>query len=57
MVSFMPLLLYPWGNSLGTHYIVGWVGPRISLGIIEKKKISCFYQELNPDSLVIQPIA
>jgi hypothetical protein len=36
VVSFMTLLLYPWGNSPLTHWIGGWVGPRAGLDDMEK---------------------
>jgi hypothetical protein len=32
----------------GDHWIGGWVGPRVSLDAVEKRKISCPYWELNP---------
>jgi hypothetical protein len=44
-------------TALGTHCTGGWVGPRASLDIMEKRKVSCSCWELNPDSLVIQPVA
>jgi hypothetical protein len=40
-----------------THCIGGWVGPRFSLDIMEKRKVSCHYQESNPSSLVIQSVS
>jgi hypothetical protein len=30
-VSFTPLPLYPWEGAPGTHWIGGWVGPRVVL--------------------------
>jgi hypothetical protein len=47
----------PEETAPGTHYIQGWVGPRAGLDVMEKRKISCPYQELNPDLMVIQPVA
>jgi hypothetical protein len=31
-----------------THWIQGWVGPRVGLEAVEKRKISCPCQEQNP---------
>jgi hypothetical protein len=36
-------------RATGTHYIGGWVGPRAGLDVTEKRKISCLYQEWNPE--------
>jgi hypothetical protein len=35
--------------SLNKHWLGGWVGPRASLDAVGKRKISCPWQELNPD--------
>jgi hypothetical protein len=48
-VSFAPWLLYPWWKSSSTNWIGGWMGPRASLGAVEKRKFSCPCQEWNPD--------
>jgi hypothetical protein len=34
MVSFTPRPLYPHGNTPGTHWIGGWVGPRAVLDAV-----------------------
>jgi hypothetical protein len=47
VVSFTPLLLYPRGKSPGTLWIGGWVGPRVGLDAVEKKKI-LLPRESNP---------
>jgi hypothetical protein len=41
VVSFTPLLIYPWGKTTPplTHFIGGWVDPRRGLGNIEKLKL------------------
>jgi hypothetical protein len=44
-------------TALGIHFIGGWVGPIAGLDIMEKRKISCPYWELTPDSLVIYLLA
>jgi len=41
----------------GTHWIGGWVGPRASLDMVLKRKIPSPCQALNPNHLVIQPVA
>jgi hypothetical protein len=54
LVSFMPQPLYAWEKKTqGTHCTEGWVGQRASLGIMQEEKISCPYQELNSDSLIV----
>jgi len=30
-------------------YVVGWVGPRAGMDVLEKRKIFCPYQDLNPE--------
>jgi hypothetical protein len=43
----------PLGNSPRIHCIGSWVGLGASLDVVHKKKISCTYWELNPESLVL----
>jgi hypothetical protein len=52
MVSFRP---QPEDKASGAHYIGGWVGPRIGLDTVEKRKIflSCFYRESNHDTSIV----
>jgi hypothetical protein len=57
MVSFTPQPLYPQGRAPGTHWIGGWVGPRTVLDVMVKRKIPSPCPELNPRTLIIQPIA
>jgi hypothetical protein len=47
VLSFTPLLLFSGETAPGTHYIEGWVGPGAGLEVVEKRKISCLYQESN----------
>ena len=42
----------PLGKSLGSHLMEGWVGPRTSLDILARRKISCPYWDSNQDSIV-----
>jgi hypothetical protein len=37
----------------GTHWIGRWLGPRVVLDIVEKRKISCYFRP-TPD---VQPVA
>jgi hypothetical protein len=68
--SFLTLVLdggewsvsYPYQFTPGeaapsTHCIGGWMGLRAGIDIMEKRKISYPYQELNSYFSVIQPIA
>jgi hypothetical protein len=52
MASFTSLLCYPWETAPGTHWTGGCVGPRAGVDTVEKRKISCPYQESNSVSLV-----
>jgi hypothetical protein len=45
VVSFTPLPLYPRGTSDGTHCGGGWVVLRASLYAMQKRIVSCPYQE------------
>jgi hypothetical protein len=47
----------PWEQIPSIYCIGGWVDLRASLDVMEKKKISCPRQKLNPQSLVAQPVA
>jgi hypothetical protein len=48
VVSFTPRLLYPGKRSHVTNCIGVWVGPKVSLNAVEKRKIPCSCQESNP---------
>jgi hypothetical protein len=53
VVSFTPLPFYaPVPSCVGS-----WVGARAGLDVAEKEKISFHYQELNPNSLIFQPVS
>jgi hypothetical protein len=43
--------------ALSTHYIGLLVGPRASLDVMEKRILSCLYQESNPEFSAVQPVA
>ena len=55
MVSSMPPLLYPWGRNTTTHWTRGWVGPWVSLDVLEMRKVSFPHQRIEP--VLIQLIA
>jgi hypothetical protein len=46
----------PWKRASSTRWIGGWVSPRANLGLVEKRKIFCLCQELNPDSSTVPPV-
>jgi hypothetical protein len=49
-----PSRFTPGERAPGTHWIGGWVGPRVGLDAMEKKKV-CSCREPNPDSPVRSP--
>jgi hypothetical protein len=51
------LVALPREKSPGIHWIRGWVRPRALLDTMEEKQISFSSQEINSDSLVIEPMA
>jgi hypothetical protein len=48
VVSIMPQELYLWGKSPDINWVGGWMVPRANLDAVEKRKISCPYQKLDP---------
>jgi hypothetical protein len=56
--SFTPLPLYPRERALGTHFIGGWVDPRVGLDDMEKWKfLTLSGLELPPPPPVVQFVA
>jgi hypothetical protein len=55
VVSLTPLPLYLWGNSPRIHCIGGSESPRAGLDAVERRKMSCPYQESIPDYTIVQP--
>jgi hypothetical protein len=53
--ALCPTCFNPRKRVPSAHCMGGGVGPRVSPGAEEKRKISCPYLESNPDSLAIQP--
>jgi hypothetical protein len=53
----MPWPFCPGESVPDTHWTGSWVGPRISLNILEKREISCPFQKLKTNYSVLQPIA
>jgi hypothetical protein len=47
----------PEWEASGIHWLGGWVGPRIGLDAVEKRKISCPYRKSNLVSSFVQPVA
>jgi hypothetical protein len=48
IVSVTPRPLYPGERNPGTHWIGGWVGSKVGLDAVEKRKISYPCRESNP---------
>jgi hypothetical protein len=46
--------MIPVEKAIGNHFIGGWVCSSFGLNIMEKRRISCFCVETNPDSSVVQ---
>jgi hypothetical protein len=59
VISFTPQPLYPQGKSPSTHWIGGWVGPRVVLEAVVKRKIPspAPLLESNPRTPIVQPVA
>jgi hypothetical protein len=51
-----PCLFIAEETAPDTHFTGGWVDLRVSLDVMEKRKVSCPYRESNPDSLAIQSL-
>jgi hypothetical protein len=47
----------PRERASGTHWIGGWVDPKVGLDMLLKRKIASPCQESNPDHPIMQPIA
>jgi hypothetical protein len=45
------------GRALGTHWIGGRLGHRAILDMVVKRKIPSPHWELNPRTLIVQPVA
>jgi hypothetical protein len=43
--------------ATGVHSIGGWVGPRVGLDTVSKRKILSPYRESNPGTPILQPVA
>jgi hypothetical protein len=48
--------LYPQGRSPGTHWLLGWVGPRAVLEAVVKRTIPSPRRESNPRTTIIQSV-
>jgi hypothetical protein len=47
----------PRERATGTQWTGGWVGPRAVLDAVVKRKVPSPLQELNPRTLIVQPVA
>jgi hypothetical protein len=47
----------PRERSPSTHWIGGWMGPRVALDTVVKRKIPSSLRESNPRTQIVQPIA
>jgi hypothetical protein len=47
----------PKETAPSTHWIGGWVGPRVVLDAVVKRKIPTSCRKSNPRTLIVQPIA
>jgi hypothetical protein len=52
-----PSRFTPRERATGTHWIRGWVGLRIVLDAVVKRKIPSPRRESNPRTLIVQPVA
>jgi len=42
--------------TMVTHWTGNWMGPRAGMNVLEKKELSCHYQEVNHISSIDQPV-
>jgi hypothetical protein len=49
------LVASPCEKVRSTYHTGGWVSTKANLDILDKRKITCPYQESNPDSFIFQP--
>jgi hypothetical protein len=52
-----PCRVTPGKTEAGTHCIEGWVGHRVGLEVIGRRKIYLPCQKCNPDSSVVRPVS
>jgi hypothetical protein len=57
VVSFTPGRFTTRERTPGTHWTGGWVGPRIVLDAVVKRKIPSPCRESNPRTPIVQPVA
>jgi hypothetical protein len=57
VVSFTPRPLYSQGRATGTHWIGGWVGSRVVLDAVVKRKIPSPHRESKPRTPIVHPVA
>jgi hypothetical protein len=56
MVSLMSPCFILRERTLGNYWIGGWVDPRAHIGVVEERNMSSPWQELNPNSTLVQTI-
>jgi hypothetical protein len=57
VVSFTLRPLYPRERAPDTHWTGGWVGPRVVLDTVVKRKIPSPHRESNPRTPIVQHVA
>jgi hypothetical protein len=57
VVNFTPRPLYLQGKSHGIRWIGGWVGSRVVLNAVVKRKIPSPCRESNPRTPIVQLVA
>jgi hypothetical protein len=57
VVSFRSDRFNPRERVHGTHWIWCWVGPRVSLDAVNRRKIPSPSRESNPGTPIVQPVA
>jgi hypothetical protein len=57
VVRFTPLLLHPEDINPGTHCIEVWVGPKVGLDTLDKRRNLLSLQEIEPGSSTVHSVA